>query len=317
MKNVLTMAGNFALHAASSVSGGETLIPIVGLLKSDNSQQMQRLVMGSVEATAIGENRITELGDEYKGGAFIKDGIVTLDTGKTDCLIIDVKFTEDTSKKVQFLIPYRNANHEKGFAIHRLKISEADGFSPEDYDWITNAFFDGLESHPESEKILNGQYEDQAGECNSYFGDQNTEFSIDDFNKLKQAPFLIFFLVAAADGKVDKKELTEFIKVLSNPELLEDALMNRVITNIINDIPTMIADMASRELDYISELGILQNIADNNLSEDEANQFKISLFRIGKNIAEASGGFFGFGSKISKEEKAALAAIALCLGIKL
>ncbi len=46
-----------------------------------------------------------------------------------------------------------------------------------------------------------------------------------------------------------------------------------------------------------------------------ASDFKTALFILGKKIAEASGGLLGFGSKISQEEKTALAAIALCLGI--
>lgn len=316
MKDVLSMAGNCASHAIWSVSSGETLIPIVGFLKSDGNQNMQRLAMGSAEALSVGEQKINRLTDEHKGAAFIKDALVTLETGKTDCLVIDVKFTDDTSKSVQLLIPYRNANHEKGFVVHRIKITEAIGFNHEDFEWITNAFYDGLESHPEGGKILAEQYEDEAGVSTGYQGEENTEFSIEDFEKLKQSPFLIFFLVAAADGKVDKKEVTEFMKVLSNPDFLKNPLLNRIITNIINDIPEIIAEMAAKQLDYISELETLKSIADGNLSEDEANQFKISLFLVGKQIAEASGGFLGFGSKISKEEKSALAAIALCLGIK-
>lgn len=318
MKNVLTMAGNYTSHAIWSVSSGETLIPIVGLLNAGGEQTMKRLAMGSVEAISVGERTINDLADDHKGGAFIKDGLVTLDTGKTDALIIDVKFSDDTSKKVQFLVPYRNANHENGFAVHRLKITELEGFSPEDQKWVSDAFFDGLESHPEGGKIWAEQYEDEAGAGTGKdsYGDENTEFSIEDFDKLKKAPFLIFFLVAASDGKIDKKEVTEFMKVLSNPEFLNNPLLNRIITNVINEIPAIIAEMATQKLDYIAELGSLKSIADKNLSEEEANKFKISLFLIGKKIAEASGGFLGFGSKISKEEKAALAAIGLCLGIR-
>lgn len=317
MKNVLTMAGNFASHAIWSVSSGETLIPIVGFLKSDGSENMERLAMGSAEAMSIGDKKINELDSDHKGGVFIKDALVTLDSGKTDCLIVDVAFANDSSKKAQFMIPYRNAGHEKGFAVHRLKITEATGFKTEDYEWISDAFFNGLESHPEGGKVWADKYEDQAGVSNSASGAENTEFSTEDFEKLKQAPFLIFFLVAAADGKVDKKEVLAFMKVLSNPEFLQNPLINRIVTNVITQIPEIIGEMATKQLDYIAELESLKSIVEANLSEDSANQFKISLFIIGKQIAEASGGFFGFGSRISKEEKAALAAIAICLGVKI
>ncbi|AJQ95462.1 hypothetical protein [Gynuella sunshinyii] len=315
MEKTLKMAGKFASHAIWSVSSGETLIPIVGYLKSDGSNFMERLVMDSIQAISLGEKKISELGTEILGAAFIKDGLITLETGKTDALIIDVRFSENNEQKLQFIIPYRNANHSEGFAVHRLKITKLEGFSEDVVGSISNAFFDGLESHKEGGKIWNEKYVDQAGVSVGYGSDENTNFSSDDFETLKQSVFLIFFLVAAADGKVDKKELIAFIKLLSDPEKITNTLLNRIVTNVINDVPTIISEMAKKKLDYIEELGKLKKIIDNNLSAEEANSFKISLFLVGREIAEASGGFFGFGSKISKEEKGALAAIALCLGV--
>ena len=315
MEKTLKMAGKFASHAIWSVSSGETLIPIVGYLKSDDSHFMERLAMGSVQALSLGEQKISQLDSEVLGAAFVKDGLVTLETGKTDALIIDVRFSDDIEKKIQFIIPYRNANHPDGFAVHRLKVAQLDGISENVVESLSNAFFDGLESHEEGGRIWNEKYVDQAGISVGYGGEDNTEFSIDDFEILKQSVFLIFFLVAAADGKVDKKELIAFVTLLSDPDKVTNTLLNKIVTNVINDVPAIVADMARKQLDYIGELGKLKGIIDDNLSPDDANAFKMSLFLVGKEIAEASGGFFGFGSKISKEEKGALAAIALCLGV--
>ena len=315
MEKIFKMAGEFASHAIWSVSSGETLIPIVGYLKSDGTHSMERLVMGSVQALSLGERKISELDAGTIGAAFIKDGLVTLETGKTDALIIDVRFSENNEKKVQFIIPYRNANHPEGFAVHRLKMTALEGISKNVVESISNAFFDGLESHKEGGRIWTEKYVDQAGVGVGYGGDEETDFSPDDFETLKQSVFLIFFLVAAADGKVDKKELIAFVRLLSDPEKIKNSLLVRIITNVISDVQNIVSDMARKKLDYIEELGKLRRIIDENLSSEEANSFKISLFLVGKEIAEASGGFFGFGSKISKEEKGVLAAIALCLGV--
>ncbi len=141
-------------------------------------------------------------------------------------------------------------------------------------------------------------------------------FSQDDINKLNQAPFLIFFLVSAADGKIDKKEVVEFSKMLGRPEVLQNPHLRSIIQNVQDKVPEILMDMLTRKLNYIAELEALRAIAEKNLSADEANNFKIALFLLGKTIAEASGGLFSFGSKISKDEKAALTAVALCLGIK-
>lgn len=317
MEKTLKMAGEFASHAIWSVSSGETLIPIVGYLKADGSHFMERLAMGSVQAVSLGEKKISELDAEMLGAAFIKDGLVTLETGKTDALIIDVRFSENNEKKVQFIIPYRNANHPEGFAVHRLKMTELEGISKDVVDSISNAFFDGLESHKEGGKIWREKYVDQAGVSTGYRGEENTDFSSDDFETLKQSVFLIFFLVSAADGKVDKKELVAFVKLLSDPEKIKNSLLNRIVTNVIHEVPAIVSEMARKKLDYINELGKLKRVIDDNLSSEDANSFKMSLLLVGKEIAEASGGFLGFGSKISNEEKGALAAIALCLGVNL
>lgn len=51
------------------------------------------------------------------------------------------------------------------------------------------------------------------------------------------------------------------------------------------------------------------------MAPEEAQAFKQALLGLGKAVASASGGFLGFGSKISKEEKATLERIAAGLGL--
>lgn len=315
MKNILNMAGEFASHGIWSVSTGDILVPIVGYLNSDNSKKMERLAMGSVEAMVLGDQKISNLDADKVGAVFIKDAMVTLETGKTDALIIDIRFADDSNKKMAFILPYRNANHADGFAVHRLKLSQMDGISQEEIETLTEAFFDGLESHPQGGKIWNEKYVDQAGESTGNYGDERTEFSEEEFESLKQSPFLIFFLVAAADGTIDKKEMQEFISILAQPEKFNSPLLYRIITNVINDIPVILTRIAQQEIDYVAELQKVKTIVDNKLSPEDANDFKMALLQVGKGIAEASGGLFGFGSKIGKEEKTALAGIALCLEI--
>ena len=316
METVLKMAGEFTSHAIWSVSEGEMLMPIVGYSNVDGSTKMERLAMGSVQALSHGDKQINSLGDDTLGACFIKDGLVTLETGKTDALVVDVRFSDSADKKIQFLIPYRNAKHADGFAVHRLKVVELEGIDPQEMDSLTSHFFDGLEEHEQGGKLWNEKYIDQAGVSTGFAGDESTDFSVEEFEVLKQAPFLIFFLVAASDGKVDKKEVVAFANLLSDPNKITNPLLIRIITNVINNTREMLADMATRKLDFVGELTKLGSVVDNNMPEAEANAFKVSLLSMAVEIAGASGGFLGFGSKISKEEKASIAGIALCLGIK-
>lgn len=316
MLDTVKMAGYFTSHAIWSVADGETLIPIVGYLKTDDSQGMERLAMSSAQAMAHGNERIENLRDDEIGAAFIADAVVTLDTGKTDALIVDVRFAQDATGKLQFFLPYRNAKHPDGFAIHRLQLTQLEGISQEMVDQLVGAFFDGLEAHEQGGKLWKDKYIDQAGEGSMGVGEDNTDLTPDEFETLKQSLCLVFFLVAAADGKVDKKEVTSFLTLLVDSGKFSDPLLNRLITNVVRELPTMIAVMASGQVDYIGELGKVRRIVDARLPAARAQEFKLALLSVGVEIASASGGFLGFGSKISKDEKKALAGIAACLGVQ-
>ncbi len=315
MENTLKMAGEMASHAIWSVSSGETLMPIFGYLKSDNSHTMQRLVMDPEQAMELGEQKMSNLDEDVLGAAFIKDGFVTLDNGKTDALIVDVRFAGDAEKQMQFIIPYRNARHPKGFAVHRLQLTRLDGIPSDGSDSLVDAFFDGIESHPQGGKIWDEKYVDQAGDTADFSEEDSVDIPSEDYAALKQSPFLVFFLVAGADGKMDKKELISFAEILSDPDKLSSGFLKRIAAEVISDSTAIVTNMANSDLNYIEELGILRRVIDDNLSTEEGLAFKTSLLMIGKEIAEASGGFLGFGNKISKEEKGILALIALSLGI--
>lgn len=314
MKDVLKMAGHAAAHAIWSISEGETLIPILSNLKDNGQTTMSRFMMGSAEAMAAGNKKAKEFEPDDKGTAFIFDGYAHLDSGRVDSLIIDVNFAPDSQKSLRYMIPYRHATHKDGFAVHRLKICNVSGFSASDAQQISDSFFDGLESHQQGNKIWVENYVDQPGATAT--DDESGKFSSQDYQALISAPYLIFILVAAADGKVDDKEIKEFIKLLTNPGTLENPLLHKVITSTIGSAGEYLTQVLSRSDDYIQELEKLKRIVDDNLPDSEAREFKMALLQLGKQIAAASGGFFGFGNKISKQKKMALAAIAICLDIQ-
>ena len=314
MKEVLSMAGHYAAHAVSSVSTGEILIPIVGYVDKQGKQSMVRLATGPAEAMSLGQEKMANISEDVQGAVFIKDALVELDSGKTDCLIVDVRFSQSDSRTMQFMIPYRNAANDAGFAVHRLKVTDFSGIEETEINSMAEDFFDGIESHSEGRQFWNDQYEEEAGESTTYHDDQpaNAKLAGEDFEKLKAAPVLVFFLVAASDGKVDKKELTTFAKIIASADYVEDALFRRVISNVINDLPEIMTDFASNPRDYIADLKEIKEIVDSNFPPAEAQQFKVTLLAVGSKIAASSGGFF---SKVSKDEKKMLAVIAVCLGL--
>ena len=128
-----------------------------------------------------------------------------------------------------------------------------------------------------------------------------------------RAPVLIFLVVAAADGDVDNKELKMFQKLLSGKKyqvLL--ALMQQ------SDVSTTeaVSQLVAQGGDLNARLAELNDAIDNAFSEESALGLKLTLLAFAHSIAEASGGFLGiFGSKVSNQEKVAMAMIAHAFGL--
>ena len=318
MQDTMRMAGHTVAHAIWCVSDGETLIPIVGHLKSDGSRQLKRLAMGSAQAVAMGEQEISELPAEVAGAVFVKDTLVTLESGKVDALVADIRFAANDAGRLQVMVPYRNADHADGFAVHALKITALAGVSRDAVEELMNAFIAGLESHEEGRRLWAEKYVAEPGATAGSAGQESTAFTQEEFDLLKRSVFMVFAAVAASDGKIEKKEAETFVKSLTSGELLENPLMNRIVTNVIHDIPGIMASIFSGEAPSPAvELLQVRLVVDERMPADQADGFKRALLTLGHSIASASGGLFGFGSKVSKEEKQALAAIATCLGVSM
>ena len=133
-----------------------------------------------------------------------------------------------------------------------------------------------------------------------------------DMQTITRSPLLVFMLVAAADGKVDKKEMQAFQKVVMTVMSSATPLLRDAMTRLLPKIDEHL--QALREAEPSEEVERLAKILDTHFPQ-EAKQFKEDLIGVAIQIAESSGGFMGFGSKISKDEKEAIGAIAAVLGL--
>jgi len=138
------------------------------------------------------------------------------------------------------------------------------------------------------------------------------ETSAEDMKTLTRSPLLVFMLVAAADGKVDKKEMEGFQKVVMQVMATATPLLRDAMSRLLPQLDEHL--QALRNVDPVEELERLTAILDSQHPQ-EARQFKEDLMGVAVQIAESSGGFLGFGSKISKDEKAAIAGIGVVLGL--
>jgi hypothetical protein len=141
------------------------------------------------------------------------------------------------------------------------------------------------------------------------------ELTEEELRILAYAPIAVFCIVAAADGKIDEKEVEAFRHEL-NKGLLSGGVFVRTSMDAIAGFEEMVMELLSQEENILVKLMEIRGMLDNRLSPDDADEFRSSLIAIGEAVASASGGFLGiFGSKIDKKEKEALSALRALLGI--
>jgi len=126
--------------------------------------------------------------------------------------------------------------------------------------------------------------------------------------------------MALADGEIDLKETTALAEVVLKPEMFGNDFLVQLIRDAIpqiteKSIPECLSSIMNENPDYESKLNEIRILIDENLDRESALEFKKVLIKLGYKIADSSGGLFGFGSRVCKQEKAMLKAIASILGV--
>ncbi len=175
----------------------------------------------------------------------------------------------------------------------------------------TEALYDGFEKHNVYELLDPSRPSSLGSEMASVDLDQDSRAF------LTKMPIYVFFFIAGADGKVDKKEMNKFFELIASGDGAPSAVFREGAREIMNN-PGILEDVMTNDLPNLpihmaSAKGVLETAISN---PGEKNDYKLSLLFLAKEIAAASGGFLGFGSKISKEEKASIQSLADLLEVE-
>ncbi len=133
-------------------------------------------------------------------------------------------------------------------------------------------------------------------------------FTDEEWDLLGRAPCLVFILVAAADGGIDRKEIASFGSILQKQDDGLSPVFSRILDYTRNNLEAILEAITKSALaapECLLRIGLL--LKSERISRQEALMVAVRLCELGKAIASASGGgLFGFGSKISKQEAQAL-----------
>ncbi len=174
--------------------------------------------------------------------------------------------------------------------------------------------------HRLKERLLPESNEDDDTWLEGWLSEESEGIDHGDYELIKEGPFIIFILMALADGEIDLKETTALAEVILNPSEFKNDFLVQVIRDAIPEItptsiPECLAPIMNNSPDYLNKLQELKRAIDENLDASEALQFKMALIKLGYKIADASGGLFGLGSRVCKQEKKMLQTIAAVLGV--
>ncbi|UPG87439.1 hypothetical protein L2Y94_08825 [Luteibacter aegosomatis] len=156
MEQAIELAGFFAAHAVWCVSEGEALVPMLAHLDRSGVRSMSRLVANRLEE-GVEEGKRQLEADAYDRACavLVYDGYITLESGKTDALFIDIRAYGAPGSSATMVVPYRHRQSTRGFAVHRPKLLEYAGMDSPDYQTWADAFFRGVDSHQQGAAIWN------------------------------------------------------------------------------------------------------------------------------------------------------------------
>lgn len=160
MEQAIRLAGFFAAHGVWCVADGEALIPLYAFEDATGARKMERYDADSLEdGVALARARLARNEDEAAHAVVVHDGFVSLPSGRTDALILIVR-DHATDLTVTLAIPYRNAAHPQGFAVHRPKFLDWRGDGEPDYRLLGEQFFAGVEMHELGDRLWQAKLDD-------------------------------------------------------------------------------------------------------------------------------------------------------------
>jgi hypothetical protein len=138
-------------------------------------------------------------------------------------------------------------------------------------------------------------------------------FTSEEWQALQYSPLWVFTAVAGADGEIDDQELHALVKEVEEAPLYKIPLVREVFASVSVDFNDIMERYGADSRDVSQGLGDVADILAKKVPTEESKSFKNALIFLGVNVAQASGGFLGFGDKTSDEEKGALGLIAAVL----
>jgi hypothetical protein len=149
------LAGFIAAHAIWCVSDADGLVPMVAFTTEDGQRKLERLVFDDAGAAVEhGRKRLEDDPLSANDGVLAYDGRITVEGGKLDAIILEMRSYGFPRAKAAIAVPYTPASSGR-FRVHRPKLVEWQECDDFDMDAAFEAFFRGVDSHEQGAKVWN------------------------------------------------------------------------------------------------------------------------------------------------------------------
>jgi|SRR5215475_8421045 len=165
MEATVELAGFFAAHAIWNVSKGGLLVPLLAHKPSESAKPaMMRFATEPYQAAVEqGLEFLAKNEQNALHAVLIFNGYVTLPSGKTDALILEMRkygrrglmqWRSAPTQSLTMAVPYRDIEKPGGFAVFRPKFLSDEGGKAAASD-LGQAFFHGVDRHKEGAAVWN------------------------------------------------------------------------------------------------------------------------------------------------------------------
>jgi len=138
----------------------------------------------------------------------------------------------------------------------------------------------------------------------------------DDWDVIVRSPMTVFYMVANADGNIDRKEANQFNEIVAFPGAFTSKLFSVVLVDVDNNFKSTYNNVLSGTGSISEYFGSLCHILDTYFTVEEVLEYKRHLMMVGLLTAQASGGgFLGLKNPVSEIEAVVLFALTQELGL--
>lgn len=149
------LAGFFAAHTVWCLSEADSFDPLLAFTTEDGKRQMERFVGYEREAAVeLGRRRLEDNPVDANDGVLLFDGRVTIQGGKQDAIIIEMRSYGFPWAKAMIAVPY-TARSSGRFGVHKPKLLEWERCEDFDINAAFEAFFRGVDGHEQGAKVWN------------------------------------------------------------------------------------------------------------------------------------------------------------------